>query len=421
MKRYFLLLVVVMVIFTGCKKEEVELEPVSIEGKTRLQFYWYGSDDMSRMMININEQYNRSQDKVYMAGSFGVLLDWQEFIEDKIAHGDKMDVLQISPDWFDRMTTEDVDSFLLDLHSFSSDLLPLDNFPKDMLDYCTVDGKLAALPVSYSVPLFYWNEALFKKVKIKVPKNLEELLSSGEALIDAIGENYYPLVMDAESRFLFLITYLEQTYGKRWMEDGELTFTVEEIQSGLELLKELEDRHVMPRLEELEDLPVLESNNWIYAKYGGVYIWSMDEYQYKKMLSRSDEFRAGVEFDYMGDYKLNFYKIEKVISILQQSENPNECLDYLNYIFHNKDAAENFAAQHRLLANQESMRLATKKKAFSKDTTKLHNKLEEAELHVFMDRNYREKSKDIDLYLEVIEGFSRGKYDAIEGAKRMKE
>lgn len=422
MKRYMLLMIIAIVMLTGCKKERKVKEPISLEDRTRMQFYWYGTDDISRMMLDLCEEFNYFQDKLYVTGTFSSNLEWQEFVERSIEDEDKMDLLQINPEWFGKMTKEDTESFLVDFNTFSSDLISLDSFSKEMLEYCMIDGKLVALPISYSVPLFYWNEAVFKKVKLKTPTNLEELLESGEALVEAIGENYYPLVMDEESRFLFLLTYLEQTYGKKWMENGEISFSVEELQAGLEILRELEDRHVIPKLEEFEGLSsVAESDNWMYAKYGGVYIWSMDESKYKKMISRSDEFRAGTEFDDMGKHKLKYYKIEKVVSILQKSEYINECATYLDFFFNSKEAAKHIATQHKLLASEKSMEFATKKKVYSKEITNLHKNLKEQEMHIFMDRNSQRKIEDFDQYLEVIKGLSSGKYNTKEAAEKMKE
>ena len=62
-----------------------------------------------------------------------------------------------------------------------------------MLDQCSVDGKLMAIPVSNTGCLFYWNKTTFDTVGCPIPTDLDSLMEAG-AKFKEYNEDYYPLV-----------------------------------------------------------------------------------------------------------------------------------------------------------------------------------------------------------------------------------
>ena len=96
--------------------------------------------------------------------------------------------------------------------------------------------------------IFYWNTCTFEQAGIDAPKTYEELLTAGNTFREVLGEEYYPLAMDAAARMNLMVSYLESTTGKAWVVDRQLQYSADEIKTGLEFLQALEENHVMPTL-----------------------------------------------------------------------------------------------------------------------------------------------------------------------------
>ena len=47
-----------------------------------------------------------------------------------------------------------------------------------------------------------------------------------------LGEEYYPLAMDAAARMNLMVSYLESTTGKAWVVDRQLQYSADEIKPG---------------------------------------------------------------------------------------------------------------------------------------------------------------------------------------------
>ena len=77
-------------------------------------------------------------------------------------------------------------------------------------------------------------------------------------------------------RAIFLVYYLESVYGKPWVENGELQYTAQEIQAGMDFMTKLEEAHVIPTIATLQGdmADSLDKNaKVIDGKYAGVFEW----------------------------------------------------------------------------------------------------------------------------------------------------
>ena len=68
------------------------------------------------------------------------------------------------------------------------DLLPLmgqdqlSNFQSTDLEYGMVNGKLNALPVSFTARVLLWNDASLKRAGLEMPKTWDELFALGKQI-----------------------------------------------------------------------------------------------------------------------------------------------------------------------------------------------------------------------------------------------
>lgn len=422
MKRYTLLILACILFLTSCSKKEEP--PIIIESKTKLSFYWQGNDTNNASILKVNNTFSGMQSKFYMTGVFGNWEnpDFEQFITEQLKEGMQIDLVQMYPEWFERILKNQEEHLFIDLNSISSDILDLSPFPEEVKEYCTVNGELIGLPYVTSIPLFYWHTDVFKKTNVAIPTNLEELLASGEKMQEAISDAYYPLAMDKEGRILFLITYLEQTTGKKWTTIDDFPYNKEELKSALSLLKELETRHVMPTLEEMGDsFELAENDNWLFAKYGGVYTWSSTAETYKKMLQNSDSFRPGYDFESMGDHDLIYYQIDRLLSITKASSYKEEIATYLNYLLHDAEMVKVMGELVPIFASEKANQIGVKKNYFPKEIQKLHKELNKKELHLIKDVIKEDISEPYTGMVEIITGISNGTYGVEQASQKMME
>ena len=179
-----------------------QLEPVT------LTMSWWGDDARTETYQQAIQAFEAKLQYITVETIYGTTAD-----EDQTA-----DVMQVDWTW----PGQNADQFV-DLNEYS-DVIDLEQFSQSALDACTVDGALLAVPMSVTGRIFYWNTCTFEQAGIDAPKTYEELLTAGNTFREVLGEEYYPLAMDAAARMNLMVSYLESTTGKAWVVDRQLQY-----------------------------------------------------------------------------------------------------------------------------------------------------------------------------------------------------
>ena len=176
-----------------------------------LTMSWWGDDARTETYQQAIQAFEAKLQYITVETSYGTTAD-----EDQTA-----DVMQVDWTW----PGQNADQFV-DLNEYS-DVIDLEQFSQSALDACTVDGALLAVPMSVTGRIFYWNTCTFEQAGIDAPKTYEELLTAGNTFREVLGEEYYPLAMDAAARMNLMVSYLESTTGKAWVVDRQLQYSAE--------------------------------------------------------------------------------------------------------------------------------------------------------------------------------------------------
>ena len=166
-----------------------------------LTMSWWGDDARTETYQQAIQAFEAKLQYITVETIYGTTAD-----EDQTA-----DVMQVDWTW----PGQNADQFV-DLNEYS-DVIDLEQFSQSALDACTVDGALLAVPMSVTGRIFYWNTCTFEQAGIDAPKTYEELLTAGNTFREVLGEEYYPLAMDAAARMNLMVSYLESTTGKAWV------------------------------------------------------------------------------------------------------------------------------------------------------------------------------------------------------------
>lgn len=311
-----------------------------------LTFSWWGGDSRHEATLAAIEAFEAKYPGIQVEATYGTWSGWEDSMATMFATQTAPDVNQINWNWI--TSYSDDGSVFLDLNQVS-DVLDLGQYPEDALNQCVVADELQAVPVSMTGRIFYWNKATFDKAGIETPKTLEELMAAGETFKTVLGDDYYPIALGEYDRMILMVYYLESVYGKAWVENGELQYTAEEIQKGLEFIQSLEDAHVTPSIQTIigDGAESLDKNpKWMNGTYAGIFEWDSSASKFGSALEEGQEFVVGDFFPDMGEYKGGYSKVSLGFAISETCEHPKEAAMLLNFLL-NEDEGTTIMASER--------------------------------------------------------------------------
>ncbi len=293
-------------------------EPASTQPESvTLTMSWWGDDARTETYQQAIQAFEAKLQYITVETTYGPTAD-----EDKTA-----DVMQVNWTWLG----QNADQFV-DLNEYS-DVIDLEQFSQSALDACTVDGALLAVPMSVTGRIFYWNTRTFEQAGIDAPKTYEELLAAGNTFREVLGEEYYPLTLDEAARMNLMVSYLESTTGKVWVADGQLQYSADEIQTGLEFLQTLEENHVMPTLAAQQTNGMLDKTPmWQNGQYAGTFAWDADAETYRSALKDASGFLVGDEITFGEQANGGFSKVYLALAINSSCQHPKEAAILVNFL-----------------------------------------------------------------------------------------
>ena len=286
-----------------------------------------------------------------------------------------------------------------------------------------------AVPIAMTGRLFYWNKTTFDEVGCDIPTDEASLLEAG-AKFKAYNENYYPLALGEYDRIMFLVYYLESVYGKSWVENGELQYTEEEIQTGMDFITKLEENHVIPTIATIagDMADSLDKNaKWINGMYAGIYEWDSAASKYEKAIVEStdkpnQEFAQG-DFVKFGDYDGGFTKISMAFAISAKSEHPQTAATLLNYLLNDPEGIEICSTERGVPCSAEALKVLDEK-GLGNELVKKANAAVMEHNKFPLDSKFEHsdlKANPDGVYYKVFSKLSAGDIDSAQAAKQLSD
>ncbi len=336
----------------------------SSDGKVELVFSWWGGDSRHEATEKAIAAFMEKYPNISVTPEYGAWSGWEEKQSLNILGGNAADVMQINWNWIESYSGNGKNFANLEDYS---DVLDLTQFPQASLDLCKADGKLMAVPVSLTGRLFYWNKTTFDEVGCEIPTDTDSLLAAGAAF-KAYNEDYYPLALGEYDRMIFLVYYLQEKYNKPWVADGQLQYTAEEIQEGMDFICQLEEAHVIPTNATLQGdmADSLDKNaKWIDGKYAGIYEWDSSAVKFQKAIVEStnkpgQEFVIG-EFLDLGPNDGGFTKISMCLAVASTSKHPKEAAMLINFLLNETEGVEISASERGIPCSAAAVQILNEK------------------------------------------------------------
>ncbi len=402
---------------TGNSTEAGSKSQISYEN-CALTFSWWGDETTNEATLAAIEAFESKYPGITINESFSIWNGWEDSMASQFEAGTAPDVNQIDWSWIHSYSPEG--ETFLDLNTVS-DVLDLKQIDQKYLDMCTVADELQAVPVSVTGCIFFWDKTTFDKAGISVPSTLEELMSAGATFEKELGKDYYPLALDENDKMILMVYYLESVYGKPWVENNSLNYTVEEIQKGLEFIQSLETAHVIPSSEKLADndsSSLSENPNWIKGKYAGVFGWDYEAAQFEAALKEGREFVVGEELADMGEYQGGFSKISMGYAISENCEHPKEAALFIDFLL-NQDAGTTIIGSSKgIPLSKAALENCSAQGILNESVSEANKKIMD---YVTFETDFKFENANLagtnGTYYDVMAGLSYGGYDAQTAAQ----
>lgn len=408
---------------TAADSTSAASEAAPADGPVTIKISWWGGDTRHEATQAAIKKFMEKNSNITVETQFGAWDGWEDTMSTAFYAGTAPDVNQINWNWITSFSSDG--KMFLDMNSVSS-TFDLTQYDQAALDQCTIANELQAIPAAMTGRIFYWNKATFDKAEIAVPTSLEELYAAGEAFKTKLGDDYYPLVCGEYDRMILMVYYLESVYGKAWVTDGKLNYTQEEIEKGLEFIKSLEDKHVIPSIETIlgDGAASLDKNpKWISGNYAGIFEWDSSAPKFNSALSEGQEFVVGNYFADFGANKGGFSKVSLAFAISENSKYPNESAQLMQYILNDPEGTALMSSERGIPLSKSAFKTCTdaglldptvseaNKRVLSWVSYPLDPKFEDAKL----------KGNPDGVYYDVMSGISYGDYSVSEGAEALIE
>lgn len=383
-----------------------------------LTFSWWGGDSRHEATMAAVDAFEAKYPGITVKETYGAWSGWEESMATMFATKTAPDVNQINWNWITSYSSDG--SAFLDLNTVSN-VLDLTQFDQKYLDMCTVAGKLQAIPVSMTGRIFYWDKTTFDEAGIDTPKTLADLMAAGETFKTTLGDDYYPVALGEYDRMILMVYYLESVYGKNWVENGALNYTVEEIQEGLDFIQSLEDAHVTPSIATIagDGAESLDKNpKWAEGQYAGIFEWDSSASKFGGALADGREFVVGEELSDMGNYQGGFTKVSLGFAISEGTAHPTEAAMLMQFLLNDDEGTTIMASERGIPLSKAALANCTAQGLLNETVAEANGKILDY-VSYELDPKFEDAGlKNSDgVYYDAMAGLSYGDYDSAAAAQ----
>ena len=250
---------------------------VHAQGKRTLRFAWWGGASRHAATLKALDLFEQRNPGLRVKAEYMGFNGYLERLTTQIAGRAEPDLMQINWAWL-AMFSKRGNGFA-DLNAHQS-ALQLDQFSADDLAYGQVQGKLNALPVSFSARVMLWNESAFRRVGLALPRNWDELFATGPVFRKALGEGAYPLDGELYDMMLLAQTWVQQRHGTPYVDPLNRRIAMNEAAAldWVRTYRRLVNEHVCTPLPLRASLggaekPTEQQPDWVKGRWAGNYTW----------------------------------------------------------------------------------------------------------------------------------------------------
>ncbi|TCK92719.1 oligogalacturonide transport system substrate-binding protein [Natranaerovirga hydrolytica] len=368
MKKYFVVFMILalMVSVVGCGSDNDngndQPQPATQGGSStdnddeiEIRFSWWGGDGRHEATLEVIRLFEEANPNVNVIPEYTAWSGHFERVATQLTANDEADLMQINFNWFYNFSP-DGERFV-DLNTLEGHI-DLSNWPDEIFDAVTINGKIQGVPTSVGSRVYYMNTTIYDDLGIDIPETWDDLMAAGNQIRDELGGDYYALgnIEYDASLSLMMFGYLAQMTGKDiFDENDEISYTVEELTEGFNFVQDLVDNHVIPGFHDDSSEKNHENPNWIQGRYPATYNWpsSFSRY-YDNLEPEFQENVVAVPYFKLNDNQLHsgtFNKVLMAFSVSPNSDHPEIAAQLIDFMYTNEEAVVAHGLERDVPAN----------------------------------------------------------------------
>lgn len=298
-----------------------------------LRVSWWGGNDRHSLTLESIEQFHQQNPDIRIRSEYSGWDGYLARLTAQIAGNTEPDIIMMNWSWLDVFSRDG--SGFYDLSTVEN--FDLSDYQNGRLSQTTVNDKVHSIPTSTTGFAIHYNPVTWEKAGLELPTSWQELVDSGPAFQEALGEDYYPLVLPHEGALLLTQSYMIQKYGQALIdeENKKISYSDELLEEFFSYYQLLVDQRVIPSSRTLNAYGSgLESMRpWMNGQWGGTvapdgnFMMSlMAEGQTLDVpphLLIEDATESGL-----------LYRPAAVFSISKNTKHPEAAAKFLNYMLH---------------------------------------------------------------------------------------
>lgn len=301
-----------------------------------LRMSWWGGD--SRHVATQKAlEYCTTKTGHKVKAEFSGFEGYLEKLTTQMAGSTEADIVQVDWPWLFQFSKNGTG--FADLKQFAGDL-DLTQWNDGQLAPATIGGKLNGVPVSVTGGVYYFNDEIYKKAGLEIPKNWDDLAAAAKKMNP---DGVYPFDSTRVILMLMIEAFTAQISGQEFVKPGtnELAWTAADIAGALKHYQWMVDNGIVRSAKDaagVGNVEIFDDPAWVTGRIGGTYFWDSTYSKYNDPLTVGKLVPAaplkieGAKSD--GVYK----KPSMVFSISKHSKDPKAAAQVLNCLLNDKDA-----------------------------------------------------------------------------------
>lgn len=322
-----------------------------------LRFSWWGGENRHNATMAAVEAFEKEYPWITVECEYSSWDGWTDKVATQLAGGTAPDLMQINWNWLYQFSADG--SKFVDLNEYK-EIISLENWSESNLAAMTVGGKLQGVPVSITGKIPMYNKTTFDKAGVPVPTSFEELRAAGKAFKEKLGDDYYPLAEEGYERMIWMVMYLQEKYGKEWIKDLQVNYTVEEVTDGMNWINSLEEDHVFPEISTIAGDGAenfLSNKKWMDGHYAGLTEYDSNVQEIADSLDEGQELVLGEFPTDLGPNGAGMSKVSQGFAITETSEHKEEAALLLEYITSNETGVKLMGAERGTVCNTAAKKI----------------------------------------------------------------
>ncbi|MDI6101089.1 extracellular solute-binding protein [Actinoplanes sp. NEAU-A12] len=341
------------------------------DGKVELSFFWWGGEARAQITEQALALYTSKHPNVTFKKTWQANQGYFDKLATLTAGNDAPDIFQIDDNFLAEYATRNVTA---DLAEYSkSGKIDTSKFPKGLIEYGTVDGKLAGLAFGENTQGLVYNKTKLEAAGVALPTTGQSWEDHIAWAKDAAAKTKVAGTMDPSADYKAFWVWLRQQ-GKELYNGKELGFTQADVQAWFELWKGARDAKATPTPDVIHEGNATDVTKQLVVTGKALTSWVWANQLPELQKNTKDQ--LGV-IAYPGDASKQWPRASMYFSVYRGSKNKDVAADVLNFLANDPEAGKILGTDRGLPSNTDirTQVAASTDNASMKETIKVTGEL----------------------------------------------